>query len=332
MFVLSSATVALAENETINETAEPVLVSAEDNETEVEETEIELEDEKTEIEIEIELEDEEAPSVTPDEPIRWGLKRAIERIDLALTFNKAEKAKKGLVHAGNRLAEVEAMIAAKKLDAAEKAQKSREKIMKKVKARVEEMGDGTDEDIEDVLEIENEADNQENRMNMLKVKYQFKGNLTEEQKAKIGSLIESFQNMTQEFKLKVEEKKTQTKLKIKAMREKTDEEIEELMQQKEEKLGIAAERSRRIEALTKVIEKLEEKKETAKGVNISGVIGRLTKVRETFENKTEEQQNILERFKAKEKEIKEEIKARRDIEEEKIEEIKEEIKDIRDIE
>jgi len=319
LFILSTFTAALAENETtdVNDTvevdenvSEEVVITTEDT-NETEETEVE--------EIEIEINDEEEPSVTPDEPIRWGLKRAIERIDLALTFNKASKAKKGLRHAKERLLEVEAMIAAKKLDAAEKAQKVREKIMERVQENVEEMGDGAEEDVEDVLEIENEVEEQENRMQMLKVKFQFKGNLTEEQRAKIDSLMESFQNKSQTFKLKLQEKKTQIKLKIKAMTEKTDEEIEELMQAKEEKLGIGDERVNRVQALTKVIEKLEEKKETVKGINVSGVIGKLTQVRGRLQNKTEEHQRISERIKEKIKEVKNETQIEGDEGEEEIE-------------
>jgi len=294
LFILCTFTAALAENETteVNDTveidenvSEEVVVAAE-NETQAEE-------------IEIEIEDNETAGTTPDQPLLWGLERAMERIDLALTFNKASKAKKGLRHAKERLLEVEAMIAAKKLDAAEKAQKVREKIIERVQEQVEEMGDGADEDIEDILEIENEAEEQENRMQMLKVKFQFKGNLTEEQRAQIDALIESCQNRSQAFKLKIQDKKAKVKIRIKAMTEKTDEEIEELMQATEERLNITAERSQRVAALTKVIEKLEEKKGTVRGINVSGVIGKLTQVRGRLQNKTEEQERISERARDK---------------------------------
>lgn len=318
LFILSTFTAALAQNETteVNDTVE-VDENVSDNQTVVLETE-EVE------EIEIELEDNETVGTTPDQPLLWGLERAMERIDLALTFNKASKAKKGLKHAKERLLEVEAMIAAKKLDAAEKAQKSRDRTMERVQEHVEEMGDGAEEDIEDVLEIENEAEEQENRMQMLKVKFQFKGNLTEEQRAQIDALIESFQNRSQAFKLKIQDKKTKVKIQIKAMTEKTDEEIEELIQIAEEKLNITAERSQRVAALTRVIEKLEEKKGTVRGINVSGVIGKLIQVRERLQNKTEEQERISERVRDKIKKAKEGTDNETEIEDEEETESEEE--------
>ena len=39
---------------------------------------------------------EDDAGVTPDNGFLWGLERALERLDLALTFNKADKARKGL--------------------------------------------------------------------------------------------------------------------------------------------------------------------------------------------------------------------------------------------
>jgi len=67
----------------------------------------------------------EDPGITPDSFL-WGLDKASERIDLLLTFDKSEKAKKGLAHAHERLSEVKAMIEENKLEAAEKAKESHE--------------------------------------------------------------------------------------------------------------------------------------------------------------------------------------------------------------
>ena len=46
------------------------------------------------------------PDITPDSPF-WAFDRFFERIDLFLTFDKAEHAKKGLTNARERIAEVD---------------------------------------------------------------------------------------------------------------------------------------------------------------------------------------------------------------------------------
>ena len=59
--------------------------------------------------------------VTPDNRMIWGIDRAFERISLALTLNKAAKARKGIAYAKERLAELKLMVRENKADAAEKA-------------------------------------------------------------------------------------------------------------------------------------------------------------------------------------------------------------------
>jgi len=65
---------------------------------------------------------------TPDSPLR-GIDRAIERLEIALTFGKAANAKKKLLIARERLAEIRVMAKAKKIDALEKAQKAHDEIL-----------------------------------------------------------------------------------------------------------------------------------------------------------------------------------------------------------
>lgn len=229
----------------------------------------------------------EEAGITPDSKL-WGLERAMERISLALTFNRAAKAKKGLAHAKERLAEVQAMIAAKKIDAAERAKVEHGRALGRVKQEIEKIDEEPEEEIEEMLELENEAEEEENKIGLLQARIKIKGELIEEQEAKIDALLESLKNNADELKTKIITKKLKTKIRIKAVTQKTDEEIEELIKLKEEKLGIKVARARRVEALTKVIEKLEEKKGIVKGIEVSGVIEKLTNVRERLENKTRE--------------------------------------------
>ena len=295
LMLLSFAPPALADNHT-NETEttpEQILISAgEDAENDTTEVEVEIEEEFG-LE-DLNLTEEELPTTTPDKPIRWGLKRALERIDLALTFNKAEKAKKGLKHARERLLEVEAMVAEKKLDAAEKARDAHDRTMLRVKERIKEFEAEPDKELEDELELESELEEHENNAELLKLKIRIKGELTEGQQARLDALLESFRERSGEIRVELKAKKERTKIKIKARTEKTDEEIEELIEKIEERLKIREKREQRIETLTRVIEKLEEKGEI-KGLNRSKVIERLKEVRESFDGKFERRIRVEEK-------------------------------------
>ena len=72
-------------------TAVVPMVLAQDDSTEDEETEVP------------------APGITPDSPL-YGLDNAMDRLRLALTFDKAKRAERALKISEERLAEVKAMI------------------------------------------------------------------------------------------------------------------------------------------------------------------------------------------------------------------------------
>src|SRR3989338_8422675 len=74
----------------------------------------------------------EEPGVTPDS-FFWGLDNAIDQLTLLLTFDKAEKARKGLEIARERLLEVKQMIEENKAEAAQKAEEAHGKQLLKVK-------------------------------------------------------------------------------------------------------------------------------------------------------------------------------------------------------
>jgi len=64
----------------------------------------------------------EDPGITPDSFL-WGLDKALDQLTLLLTFDKGEKAKKGIEIARERLLEVREMIEENKLEAAEKGKR-----------------------------------------------------------------------------------------------------------------------------------------------------------------------------------------------------------------
>jgi len=223
-----------AENET------PVLISELENETDEADnitTEIENETENTEGVFDVinatenqtesginetatqgnETEANETPSITPDQPVLWGLKRAIERIDLLITFGKSAKAQKGLVHARERLLEVQAMIAAKKLDAAEKSANAYKSTVEEVQKNVENLGDGNSTaELEDVGSIESSLAAQEQEMAEIQSKIRAQlSNLSSEQKAQVTAMLASVTDTGNELKVSVAQKKAKVEVKIK---------------------------------------------------------------------------------------------------------------------
>ncbi|MBW2980755.1 hypothetical protein KY360_05045 [Candidatus Woesearchaeota archaeon] len=180
----------------------------------------------------------EDPGITPDSPL-YGLDRAIERISLKLTLGKSAKAKKGLAHARERLMEVQAMIAAKKMGAAAEAQEEHDDIMDDVNDQVADLGDGDiGEELADELELEAALDEHEEAVQELNsVRLKAKGALTAEQQTQVDALVASLEASAVEAKINVQVKKEKTKIKIKATQGLTDEELDALEAQAREIVG-----------------------------------------------------------------------------------------------
>ncbi len=170
------------------------------------------------------------PGITPDS-FFWGLEKAIDNLNLLLTFNSAERARKGIEIARERLEEVKVMVKENKLDAAEKAKEEHSNLLNKVKESVQELeNDNSTEEIEEEIEIEKELEEHEDDIEEvnteLKVKIKIEGTITAEQKALISSLLDSLKGQTGEIKMAIKNKKDKTKIKIKQETGKSEEEIE----------------------------------------------------------------------------------------------------------
>ena len=193
-------------------------------------------------EVEIPEEVTEEAGITPDSPL-YGLERAMERISLALTFGKSAKAKKGLAHAHERLMEVQAMIAAKKLAKAQVAEEGYEEAMEEVEENLEEIGDGDGEqELADNVEIEDAlAENQEALEAANQIRLKVSKSLGEAEKAQIQTMLQSLEGINSAFKVKVQANKNKAKIKIKAGKGATDEEIatlENALKQGKELAGV----------------------------------------------------------------------------------------------
>lgn len=183
------------------------------------------------------------PGVTPDSFL-WGLDKALDNLNLLLTLNPTEKARKGIGIARERLEEIKLMAEENKLEAAVKGKEEQLKILSKVKKSVSDIKEeNSTKQIEEEIEIERELEEHEEEIeevsDNLKIKIEVKGVLNEQQKALLGSILSSLENKTSEVKVEIKNKKDQTKIKIKQETGKSEIEIENEIEEIEKEKGLA---------------------------------------------------------------------------------------------
>jgi len=182
------------------------------------------------------------PGITPDSFL-WGLDKAFEQIGLLLTIGDTEKAKKGLEIAEERLAEIREMIEENKLEAAEKAKEAHGKTLLKIINNVEEIEDeDSEEEIKELIEVEKELEEHKQEVEQtsgeLKIKIKVEGELNQEQRDLIDSILASLKGQTGEVEIKIKNEKDKTKIKIKQETGKDDGEIEDDIEKFEIEAGM----------------------------------------------------------------------------------------------
>lgn len=211
----------------------------------------------TEAELEVELPE---AGVSPDS-VFHGLDRAIERISLALTLDKVKKAEKALAHAEERLAEVKAMIEAKKLEAAEKAQRQHGELVEEAGDIADEIESNGDEEstgkaLNDTLGLKLKMMSHSEKVAFIKnrILERQAGKLTEEQLAHLRAVFEKIEAKATEVEIRIEQKKDSIKIRYKVAAELSDEELEEFEAEIEERIKEKNEETR-----IKVRDKLKAK-------------------------------------------------------------------------
>lgn len=178
-------------------------------------------------------ESEDEAGITPDSPL-YGLDRAIERLQLSLTFDRSAKAKMGLRFAAERLEEVRQMIEEKKISSAERAKAEYDEIIEAVEENVNQIvATNSLDDLKIEMDLEISLDELGNRANELKerLSIKIKGTLNPEEELLVQDLIESFKIRADEVKIQVNNKKNEIMVKIK---EKTGKSLEEIKDEFEE--------------------------------------------------------------------------------------------------
>ena len=164
---------------------------------------------------------------TPDSPL-WGLEKAMERLSMLITLGKAAKAKKGLMHARERLAEVKAMIEAKKLDKAAKAQKAHEEGMAEVEENINVISEDPEEELDSEVDVEKEIAMHDAELSDVEetADTEIQGTLTEEQKDELDSVVNSLEADAEKVRSKMDAKRENTRIKLKTKLGKTDAEVD----------------------------------------------------------------------------------------------------------
>lgn len=206
------------------------------------------------------------PGVTPDSFL-YGLDVALDKIDLLLTFDQAEKSRKGLEIAQERLLEVRAMGEENKLDAIEKAQKEHDDAMENVASSLSKLEkENSTEELEDTVEIEKEFEEHKKRIEEvrgeLEIKIKIKGEITPEQQALMDDILSRLEGTSGKVEIEIENKKEETKVKIKTETGKSDEEIESEVEEMEEREGL---KELKMEKALDEIEDAKEEIEEARG-------------------------------------------------------------------
>ena len=218
------------------------------------------------------------PGITPDSAM-YGLKLGWEKIQLGLTFNQEKKAEMELEFAQKRLLEAKKMAEKGDLKAMEKAEREHGKLIEKARERISRMdGDGREKSINEsmtkLVGLQRAIEVHEQRIEVLKDILSEK-NMTDEQRVKFEALIDKMQNNTAKLLNLEEKKKDNFKTKLKAVTNKSDEEIENVVEDIEKGQGLDAARKliaeKRINQTEKALEKLKSRLEDVKknGLNVS---------------------------------------------------------------
>lgn len=190
-----------AETTEVTATADQEIVATEENSDNLSETESQ---EITEtIDAAETTETQEETTVTPDMPIRWGLKRISEKIDLFLTFNKTKQADKKLAFAERRLQEMKKMSEKKNIKALAKAQRAHADLISELAEDEESLAD---EDVSAAEKVESELQKHIQVLEGVKAKLEAKGVQTkgvENALVKSRYALDKFQNMNETRKEKL---------------------------------------------------------------------------------------------------------------------------------
>ncbi len=212
--------------------------------------------------------------ITPDSWLYF-FDVALDNINLLLTFDKTEKAKKGLDIARERLMEIKEMIDKNKSESAQTARKEHMNVLNIVQNSVKEIEKiNSTEEIEELIEIEKELEEHkteiEEIIGELKIKMEIKGNITSEQQEFINSILSGLERKVGEVEIEIENEKNKRKIEIEIETGKSGEEVEDLIKEIENKKGLEDIRKEKaLDEIKDAEEEINEMVEKLNNLNIS---------------------------------------------------------------
>ena len=127
------------------------------------------------------VEDIELPDAgtTPDSPF-YGLELAIERIQLALERDPAKRAERALMHAEERLAEVQEMVEANKIEAAERAQVRHTELFAEIEDVVSDKDQMPAEALRNTMVLQDKVEKHRAKIEKVKISFESKDQFLEQ--------------------------------------------------------------------------------------------------------------------------------------------------------
>lgn len=221
--------------------------------------------------------------ITPDSPLYF-LDTVLSKLSLALTFDKAAKAEKGLRIAQKRLLEVQAMAEKGKPDKAAKAEKEYESALATATKATDEIESGGDSAsarnaLEKISELQNQTESHYERVAEIKDKIlQTQATrMSAEQVAQLQQVFGKIEDKAKEMEARLDAKRDKVATKQKAIANLTGGQIEALNSEINNKTGLAKGRQERAQkeieraqaSLVAAKEKTEEAE--AEGANVTQI-------------------------------------------------------------
>ncbi len=184
--------------------------------------------------------------ILPDN-LLYSIDIAIEKINLALTFSDEEMISKELEFAKERLSEARFMAEKRNMNAMKETEEEHGRLLADVKARIKNL-DGDPSSLHVYLQTEKEfeeyklaAEEEFQKMDLKELRsltIESDGKLTEEQLDQIKLIISNLKGQAGETETEVNNEKTKLKIKIKNKTGKSDQEIEDEVENIEDEVGL----------------------------------------------------------------------------------------------
>ena len=234
----------------------------------------------------------EEAGTTPDSPL-YGLDNAMDRIRLAFTFNRERKAERAMLMAEERLAEADAMITANQTAFAERAQERHDFFVQKAEEALADIeSDGEEAVAENALRIitriQNRIEAHQEKVEAVhtRILERQSETMTDEQLEHLEEVFANIKERANNAEAQVSQRKENVKTKYKVLTEKSDEEVEEVLDEIESEEELAQNRLSRKERAEKRIERANQVTEK--------IVTRFRARLQNAENLTEEQKALME--------------------------------------